>query len=97
MRTAPTDKAASKELTLAVDAERTRVTVGEIVEQKDQNDGRVVTKLRTRPGTLADLKAGQRVRVQAAGDVATAIDIVPVPPGRQGRKRPAEGAGRQAK
>jgi hypothetical protein len=94
VKTAPTDKTAAEELKLAVDAKRTKVTVGEVVEQKDQGGGRVVMRTKTRPGTLADLKAGQRVRVVMEGDLATGVEVVPVPQAPQRRKEPD--AGRKA-
>jgi hypothetical protein len=95
VKTAGSNRTGSKELTLTVDAKRTRVTVGEIVDQTEGPDGRVHMTVKSRPGSLADLKVGQRLRVVADGDAATSIEIVPAPEAGRGAGKDGKSGGKR--
>jgi hypothetical protein len=95
VKTAGTNRTGSKELTLTVDAKRTQVTVGEIVDQTEGPDGRVHVTVKSRPGSLANLKVGQRLRLVADGDAATSIEIVPAPEAGRGGGKDGKSGGKR--
>jgi hypothetical protein len=92
VRTRGTDTGGGGEMTLSIDKEKTKVFVGVVTDRKELPDGRVATRVERRPATLADLKAGQQVKVSAVQGYAAEIDIMPPPPEKkQGAKeKPTE-------
>jgi hypothetical protein len=65
------------EETLWIDKERTKVFVYEVKDQAQERNGPVRVRGRFRPGTLADVKAGQVVRYKAQDGLASEIRIMP--------------------
>ena len=93
VKLAPTQREASKELTLAIDPEKTKVSIGEVTAEEKTEDGGVRYSMQFRPGVLADVKAGQRALVTANETTATEIRIMPLPSRKGGNKegeKPAE-------
>src|SRR3954447_19474681 len=62
---------------LRIDKERTKVFVYEVKEKEQDGNGAVRVRGTFRPGTLADLKAGQVVRYKAQDGLASEIRIMP--------------------
>lgn len=80
------------EVTIPTNKE-TKVFVGVVTDEKKAPDGAAVTRrIERRTAALADLKAGQRVRVTEVEGVAHEIDIMPPPPKTraQKEKKPAD-------
>lgn len=80
-------KEAPAEQTYAVDPERTKVFTAEITSERTTEKGQIVRTAVPKPAGLADLKAGQTIRVGSAEGVATRIEIMPPTP-----QPPAKGA-----
>ena len=78
-RTMPTNREGSREVTFATDPKGTKVVVGVLTGEETAADGRVRRRYKTEPGTLADLEAGQLVRVTIGDGVATEIVVTPAP------------------
>ena len=87
VKTMPTQREGSQELTFAVDPERTKVIVGVLTGEEEGPGGQVRRRYKTQPGTLADLKKGQMVRVKAEDDLATEITAIPNPPPRAAKPK----------
>jgi hypothetical protein len=77
------------EETLRIDKERTKVFVFEETEREDAD---LTTRIRGRfrPGTLAELKAGQTVRYRARDGLANEIRVMPKMT-QPGEPRPGKG------
>ena len=83
------------EETLRIDKERTKVFVFEEKETRQNEDGTRTTRGTFRPGTLADLKAGQVVRYKAQDGLAGEIRITPIPAPGESRRRGERGGERK--
>ena len=70
------DGPAPEEQTLRIDKERTKVVVFEKTDEERLEDGTRRVSSKARPGTLADLKAGQTVRYKAQDGLASEISIL---------------------
>lgn len=73
----PTDAEAAKQVTVAISAERTKVSVAEVTETKKSEDGTFRTHVIFKAGKLADLKVGQKVTVMVDDGVAREIRVMP--------------------
>lgn len=88
VKSPPMRTEAAKETTLATSKERTKVFVGEVTDEQKTGDGTIRRTAKLRPGTLADLKAGQRVLVMTDNGLATEIRIMSMPEEKgEGKKR----------
>lgn len=76
----PTVNGGATEQTLAIDQKKTKVRIAEVIDQQKTEDGKNIITSKSRPGTLADLRVGQKVQVSAVDDLATDITIMPPPP-----------------
>lgn len=90
LKLAPTQREAGKELILAIDPKETKIFVGEVTAEEKTEDGGVRYSMRFRPGTLADVKGGQRAMVTADETTATEIRIMPFPSRKGGGNKEGE-------
>ena len=79
----PTDTEGDKRVTVAISQERTKVRIGEVTEEKKNEDGTISQRIARKDGKLADVKVGERVKVTVDDEGAREIRILPAPPMRE--------------
>ena len=79
---------------LGIDPEKTRVFVSVVTDERTDEKGRRIVRTKFQPGTLADVKVDQRVKLGTDEDLA--VDIIIEPPMPQRPPRPKREADKRA-